>query len=324
MRNVSKDKLSKKELAELDAEEKKKKALKYFTAAAAEKQKVEEEQQNREEIRRRWEEFCYFIKKDVLKTLPETSKDAYELFKAGKRAIKLKNDFFKVDLEAPENKELKEDLKKLKMNVKNFATIAFCATGKHIHKISDFLNSRSKTNTPKKREEIEAIRSRSINEAREAIHNHANGNGKKLAKILYEGIKNSCKRFADKTISSEEAMEYSMHVGEMLHLMERDPKLVKESGITERQLGIAYIASNMGKNIKEGLENVELLVKLQQEGAQLEQAQKNAINNSIIQMKLALGDRARVIGEWDEPIFGKQKEEPKLPKEPVLNLNLKK
>lgn len=297
----SKGILSKKELKELKEEEEKKKALKYFTASMIDKQEAKEQAEFKEKADKACTAFYSFIKKELFDELPRIVNEAEHLLEYLNSAKKHKNDFFKIDFDAPEHAELKDNLKKLNLKKSDFYTLAFCATGKKIKRLAHHINKRCATK-PEDINELSITKKDSIEKAKEIISEFAKSNSKKYAKLLYEGLKNCCEQFSNEKITSEEAMEWSGYAQDMLHLLKRDPKLVELSGITEKQLGVANTVASMGESIVNGMKQVEVLVDLQKSKIELGDKEKQAINDQILEMKLALFSRSKLIREWDDPV----------------------
>lgn len=285
------------ELTELKKKEEAKKALAVFTAAYYQ-QIIPEKIEAEKRIKKMNEFFDVILGTEKGNSIISAFLKAAAIDQVVEKTRVRTRKFF--NLKHAENaEEIMEDLKAVGLEEKNFTTLAICAADKDMEKVSDFLYGDDGDEEPE--EEIVAVRRASIAVAGSAIADYRKGNRQAYAGLLGMGLRNCCEKFAGEQ-SRERAMYWASNVEDILFLIEKNPELAKECGITDRQIRIAKEIASISENIKKGLQAVEIFADVQlYKNIQLSADQTQKLLVDITQMQIASSKRLNIMDKWDEP-----------------------
>ena len=296
--------------AALEEERKKKKnkeAANYFLAAQDDKLKAARDAAAFEKFSKSQSDFWDFLTQEERKKFPQIAAEYAAIVERADIVKNLRMDFFSIK-NHPQAEEIKNDLKRINLQEKDFSAIALCAAEDKMEAVQKHLANEYKKRKKIKvsREvftdkEIKEVKSSSVEKARRAIADAAHGDPKKLARLLKAGLENCCKRFADKKITTAKAMEWSENAAEILFVLEQNPGVKKTCGLTDSQLECARLTADMGMEIRSGMQAIELLSQVHQQGSKLPEYKMDNLKEKVFQMHLMTFDRSKYIKMWDEP-----------------------
>lgn len=296
-------------LEESEEEEKKKEekaALYYFTAAYMDKleeykKKVALDDARATRIRN---DFFAKMQKEKLLALAIEYKRHKELLEHYENAVNNLSEYFEFDGDDYLKSQLEEDLRDVKLDKNSFAALSLCAANEKFEKICQVMMHKQGAKDDDLQfdvDSLKAIRKNCMEEACNSLHDYRSGKHERMAKLLAKGLKQSCKFFA-KAKDDNTAVEMSAYACEMMHILKGNPKLIKLSGLSEKQLKIAESAAALGDDIRKGVMAVELLMASSIDpSVKLTEQQRRAMIDNAVKMKTAIANKQELIKEWDVP-----------------------
>jgi len=283
-------------------------AYAYFLAVKYEMKNLQNRQKLQKEI---FDSIVNGLTSKEKKELPEEVAKMAIAVEVAERSSKKMQEFFKVDLSAPENEELKEDLAAVDVSEDQFSNLAFCACGEDMDALVRKFDEEAKEDmvkesgqkiefkdTRRKKIDYDKIRDQGILQAKEAISSFKKGDPKLYAKILGDAMLVACTGFA-KEPSDDIAMQWSIYTEDILKHIKGKKELIKNCGLTEKHFAFAEKVTSMGKTIKGGLKAVEKLNTLKvDKNGQLENSKiLKEVNEKVIKFKSATSGRESLISE---------------------------
>ncbi len=297
-------------LLEESKEEKKKKeekaALYYFTAAYLDKLEEFKKKAALDDARaaRIRNNFFERLQKEKLLALAIEYKRQKELLEHYEITVNKLRDYFEFDGDDSVKKQIEEDLSDVKLDRNSFAALSLCAANEKFEKVCRAMMNKQEIDDFDSSFDIDslkAIRKNCMEEARNSLHDYRFGKHERMAKLLAKGLKQSCKYFA-KAKDDNTAVEMSAYACEMMHILKSNPKLIKLSGLSEKQLKIAENAASLGDDIRKGVMAVELLmVSGMDPSVKLSPEQRRAMIDNAVKMKTAIANKQNLAKEWDAP-----------------------
>lgn len=296
-------------LDETEEEEKKKEekaALYYFTAAYMDrlekfKKKAALDDAWATRIRN---DFFAKMQKEKLLALAIEYKKHKELLEHYEAAVNNLRNYFELDSDDLLKEQLEEDLSEIKLDRNSFAALSLCATNEKFDKVCQAMMNKQveeEVDSEFGFDSLKTIRKSCMEEACNSLHDYRFGKHERMAKLLAKGLKQGCKFFANAK-DDNTAVEMSAYVCEMMHVLKSNPKLIKLSGLSEKQLKIAEGAAALGDDIRKGVMAVELLMASSIDpSVKLTEQQRRAMIDNAVKMKTAIANKQELIKEWDVP-----------------------
>jgi len=299
---------------ELEEERKKKKweAENYFLAALDDRRKDALEAEANKELSRNISDFLKYFTPDQKKQLPIIYKECSAMVERADIVKAVREEFFSIK-DLPQKEEIKQDLESIGLEEKDFSAVALCASEgfmvklqKHFSNIYKKIKGKAVSKEELSEKELAEVKSSSVEKARLAISGAAKGDPKKLAQILKSGLENCCKQFADSRLSNAKAMEWSENAAEIMYMLDRNEALKSAARLTDAQLECAKCTAEMGMQIRSGLQAIELMSQVQQQGKEIGMQQQDNLLEKVVQMQAITFDRSQFIKLWDEPKIAAQ------------------
>lgn len=296
-------------LEETEEEEKKKEekaALYYFTAAYMDKLEKFKKKAAMDDAwaARMRNDFFARMQKERLLAMAIEYKRNKELLEHYENAVNKLRDYFEFDGDDYLKNQLEEDLSDVKLDRNSFAALSLCAANEKFEKVCHAMMNKQVEDEVDSEfgfDSLEAIRKSCMEEACNSLHDYRFGKHERMATLLAKGLKQSCKFFANAK-DDNTAVEMSAYVCEMMHVLKSNPKLIKLSGLSEKQLKIAESAAALGDDIRKGVMAVEVLMASGIDpSVKLTEQQRRAMIDNAVKMKTAIANKQELTKEWDVP-----------------------
>lgn len=285
----------------LDAMEKEKKdqerlkALYYFTAAYIDKV----EQKRIISQLRRIESFGFYNKMEKVskQKLLSTCALGIKYAEIQRKLQENKKEFFMSAMDDKQAAEVRRTITEANFSEDHFATLAICASNKHMKKCCDAILE--KPLKPEEEQNIKQIKKESVLSAVDAIVAFKGGNYKNVAHLIKQGLEFTCKGFAQAR-DEDEMLEYSNMTAEIMYVLEEYPMLIKASGLKPNQLEIAKKTAELGDELRRGLAAVQVLIAAEQKDViELTEKQHEDMISMSLKTKKALAERQELAKTWE-------------------------